>query len=108
VLQGNVTSIAIPPAEELPRLTQQVLQENRLDVLEHPAANPLAGIGLAAGKIKHVIYIIKENRTYDQVLGDLPQGNGEASLVLFGRKITPNQHALAERLRAARQLICQR
>jgi len=45
--------------------------------------------------IKHVFYIIKENRTYDQVLGDMPEGNGDAGLVLFGEKITPNQHALA-------------
>ena len=47
-------------------------------------------------KIKHVFYIIKENRTYDQVLGDMPQGNGDPSLVQFGREATPNQHALAE------------
>ena len=46
--------------------------------------------------IKHVFYIIKENRTYDQVLGDLPMGNGDTSLCLFGEKITPNQHALAK------------
>jgi phospholipase C len=46
--------------------------------------------------IRHVIYIIKENRTYDQVLGDLPQGDGDPSLVLFGRAVTPNHHALAE------------
>jgi len=45
--------------------------------------------------IKYVFYIIKENRTYDQVLGDMPEGNGDTSLVLFGEKITPNQHALA-------------
>jgi hypothetical protein len=45
---------------------------------------------------KHVFYIIKENRTYDQVLGDLPQGNGDPALVQFGREVTPNQHALAE------------
>ncbi len=44
--------------------------------------------------IKHVFYIIKENRTYDQVLGDIPEGNGDTSLVLFGEKITPNQHKL--------------
>jgi hypothetical protein len=44
-----------------------------------------------------VIYVVKENRTYDQVLGDLPQGNGDKSLVLFPREVTPNQHALAER-----------
>ncbi len=46
--------------------------------------------------IKYVFYIVKENRTYDQVLGDLPQGNGDPGLVLFGERITPNQHALAK------------
>jgi YVTN family beta-propeller protein len=46
---------------------------------------------------EHVIYIVKENRTYDQVLGDLPQADGDTSLVLFGRDVTPNHHALAER-----------
>ncbi|HZH36811.1 MAG TPA: YncE family protein, partial [Flavisolibacter sp.] len=45
--------------------------------------------------IKYVFYIIKENRTYDQVLGDIPEGNGDTSLVLFGERITPNQHKLA-------------
>lgn len=59
------------------------------------AGNP---IPLKVGEpspIKYVFYIIKENRTYDQVLGDMPEGNGDTSLVLFGEKITPNQHALA-------------
>lgn len=46
--------------------------------------------------IKYVFYIIKENRTYDQVLADIPGGNGDTSLLLFGRKYTPNQHKLAE------------
>jgi YVTN family beta-propeller protein len=46
--------------------------------------------------IKHVFYIVKENRTYDQILGDIPAGNGDSSLTLFGEKITPNQHALAK------------
>jgi hypothetical protein len=45
---------------------------------------------------KHVLYIIKENRTYDQVFGDMPQGDGDPSLVHFGREVTPNHHALAE------------
>jgi hypothetical protein len=49
----------------------------------------------ANGPIKHVLYIVKENRTYDQVLGDMKQGNGDASLVLFGEKVTPNLHKLA-------------
>jgi YVTN family beta-propeller protein len=48
-----------------------------------------------ASPIRHVLYIIKENRTYDQVLGDMPQGNGDASLALFGEQITPNHHKLA-------------
>jgi DNA-binding beta-propeller fold protein YncE len=47
--------------------------------------------------LRHVIYVLKENRTYDQVLGDLPQGDGDTALVLFGRDVTPNTHALAER-----------
>lgn len=46
---------------------------------------------------KHVLYIIKENRTYDQVFGDMPQGNGDSTLCFFGREVTPNHHALAER-----------
>lgn len=48
------------------------------------------------GPIKYVFYVIKENRTYDQVLGDVKEGNGDPRLVLFGEKITPNQHALAK------------
>ncbi len=46
--------------------------------------------------IEHVVYVIKENRTYDQIFGDLSQGNGDPKLCNFGRRITPNQHALAE------------
>jgi YVTN family beta-propeller protein len=97
VLEGNVIAVNIPSDKELAEATEEVLKENRLDVLTRPQTNPLADIGLAAGKIKHVMYIIKENRTYDQILGDMPQGNGDPSLVLFGRDVTPNQHALAER-----------
>jgi DNA-binding beta-propeller fold protein YncE len=97
VLVGNVTSVRIPRERDLRQLTEQVIADNRLDRLEGPRPNPLADIGLAAGKIKHVIYIVKENRTYDQVLGDLARGNGDPSLTLFGRDVTPNQHALAER-----------
>ena len=75
-----------------------MLENNRLDAeVRERGENPLKDIGLQAGKIKHVIYIVKENRTYDQVLGDLPQGNGDPKLRLFGREVTPNQHAMAER-----------
>jgi hypothetical protein len=47
-------------------------------------------------RIKHVIYLVKENRTYDQVLGDLDRGNGDPTLVDFGQEITPNYHAIAK------------
>lgn len=56
--------------------------------------------------IKHVIYIIKENRTYDQVFGDLPQGNGDPRLTIFGRRVTPNQHKIAEEFVLFDNLYC--
>jgi YVTN family beta-propeller protein len=97
LLEGNVQLLSIPDEAELGRLTQTVLSNNRLDTLEHEPPNPLAKLGLKAGKITHILYIVKENRTYDQVLGDLPQGNGDPTLCIFGRDVTPNLHALAER-----------
>lgn len=60
------------------------------------SGNPIPSKVGDPSPIKYVFYIIKENRTYDQVLGDVPQGNGDTSLVLFGENITPNQHALAK------------
>jgi YVTN family beta-propeller protein len=51
----------------------------------------------ANGPIRHVFFILKENRTYDQVLGDVPGANGDAALAWFGKKVTPNEHALAMR-----------
>jgi len=62
-----------------------------------PAASPGATIVRAGGPIQHVIYVVKENRTYDQVLGDLAQADGDASLTSFGAAITPNEHAIARR-----------
>ena len=59
-----------------------------------------------ASEIKHVIYIIKENRTYDQEFGDLPKANGDPKLVLFGEKVTPNQHALAKQYVILDNLYC--
>jgi YVTN family beta-propeller protein len=56
-------------------------------------------VGSQSRKIKHVIYVIKENRTYDQVFGDIPDGRGDPSLALFGEAITPNHHALAKNSR---------
>jgi len=56
--------------------------------------------------IKHVIYIIKENRTYDQVFGDIPRGNGDPGLVMFGKDVTPNHHKLAEEFVLLDNLYC--
>lgn len=58
--------------------------------------NPIPTTKGQMSPIKYVFYVIKENRTYDQVLGDIPEGNGDTSLVLFGERITPNLHALAK------------
>jgi YVTN family beta-propeller protein len=66
-------------------------RDEQLDDAGTPAGNPVR----PNGPIKHVLYIVKENRTYDQVLGDMKEGNGEASLVIFGEKVTPNLHKLA-------------
>ncbi len=69
-------------------------KENEL-VTEGEANNPIPSKVGGASPIKHVFYILKENRTYDQVFGDMPEGNGDTSLCLFGEKYTPNQHKLA-------------
>ena len=60
----------------------------------------------AGSPIKHILYIIKENRTYDQVFGDMPKGNGDARLAIFGKQITPNQHALADQYVLLDNLYC--
>ncbi len=93
IIKGTVSTIPVPDAATLAMLTAQSLKNNRI------TADPVktAREALSNPGIEHVIYIVKENRTYDQVLGDLPQGNGDPSLTLFGRDVTPNQHALAER-----------
>lgn len=56
--------------------------------------------------IKHIIYVIRENRTYDQVLGDLPQGNGDPRITIFGRSVTPNAHKIAEEYVLFDNLYC--
>ncbi len=85
----------------LPQWTAEVLESNRMKAAAEKiqfASGVDAGSG--SGPIKHVIYIIKENRTYDQILGDLKQsgravGNGDASLAMYGEDVTPNEHKLA-------------
>ena len=86
---------------ELAELTQTRAGERPAHAALLPPGEPAEGhCSLTSDKpkkIRHVIYIVKENRTYDQVLGDLPQGNGDPNRCIFGRDVTPNLHALAER-----------
>ena len=93
ILEGAVASLDL--SQELGTLkesTEQVLENNRANGYAEAAAKAFRNPG-----IRHVVYVVKENRTYDQVLGDLPKGNNDPSLTLFGRDVTPNQHALVER-----------
>jgi len=63
------------------------------------SSSPKIGLAKAAKQqIKHIFYIVRENRTYDQVMGDLPKANGDANLTLFGRDVTPNGHNIASNL----------
>ena len=94
-------SIIEQPSEEAMGVYSKMVYENTPYNKEKEttaAGEPGNPIPMKLGEpspVKYVFYIIKENRTYDQVLGDMPEGNGDSELVLFGEKITPNQHALA-------------
>lgn len=91
-LRGSLSVIDLARAmADLAALTQRVVKANNWD---HTA--PATRIP----PFEHVIYVIRENRTYDQVLGDLSTADGDTSLVYFGRRITPNAHAIAERFGA--------
>jgi DNA-binding beta-propeller fold protein YncE len=91
---GKTGILGFPTDRELADMTAvadaQLRPSNPLDA---PPGTPLA----PNGPIQHVFYIVKENRTYDQVLGDDPRGDGDPSLTLFGDHYTPNTHALARR-----------
>ena len=84
-----------PPAPAtLAKLTRQVAANNRYAARSH-AGEGEETMAFLRAHIRHVIYIVKENRTYDQVLGDLEVGDGDPKLTVFGRAMTPNQHAIA-------------
>ncbi|MBX3426636.1 MAG: phosphoesterase [Pirellulales bacterium] len=101
---GSVSMVPLPDEETLAQLSQRVALNQRAPRIAEARLpprpdQPPRAIPRRIGEpslIKHVVYVIKENRTYDQVLGDLPQGNGDPQLCVFGRRITPNQHKLAE------------
>jgi YVTN family beta-propeller protein len=100
---GTLSILKIPSEQELKQLTDKALFNIRYPLIEQaflpPRANiPPRPVPERTGEpsvFKHVVYIIKENRTYDQVLGDMKEGNGDESLCVFGEKVTPNHHKLA-------------
>ncbi|MBY0482623.1 MAG: phosphoesterase [Chitinophagaceae bacterium] len=101
---ASVSIIPIPDAKDLEIYTQQVIQLNLANRVEQMQLAPRENIAALPvperlgepSVFKHVIYIIKENKTYDQVFGDLPRGRNDSTLCVFGEKVTPNQHALAK------------
>jgi len=103
LFKGSMSIIPTPDEAKLAAYSRQVYANTPYTLRKTELADSTAPgfpIPMRAGQtspIKYVFYVIKENRTYDQVLADVPGGRGDTSLLLFGRKITPNQHALAER-----------
>jgi YVTN family beta-propeller protein len=97
-LTGYLSIVTVPDKRHLRQLTQQVVQN-------FPNAQPTVEEAEHAEqvrrnvfpRIRHVLYIIRENRTYDQVLGDLREGNGDPALTLFGEHVTPNAHRMAQK-----------
>lgn len=100
---GSITLLPPVTAHELELLSAQVDTNMRRPAIEAALAPPRRGRRPVAiperigepSLIQHVVYVIKENRTYDQVLGDMPEGDGDPTLCIYGQEITPNQHALA-------------
>jgi DNA-binding beta-propeller fold protein YncE len=99
---GSLSLVPLPAAADLPKLSETVQRNLRRDAIMQArlparAGQPVRTIPERSGepsRIKHVVYVIKENRSYDQVLGALGRGNGDPSLCIFGEAVTPNQHKL--------------
>jgi len=100
LMEGSLSFIPLPDEKKLVEYSQQVFSNTPYkheQLLNVPFTNESA-IPHKVGQpspIKYVFYIIKENRTYDQVFGDMKEGNGDSSLCIFGEKVTPNHHKLA-------------
>ena len=107
ILTGHVSLVDAPDEKQLSTYTRQVL--NNTPAAKKPAeltADERRMYDQTFSRIKHVLYIIKENRTYDQVFGDIPEGNGDAKLAMFGERITPNAHKMARQWVLLDNLYC--
>jgi hypothetical protein len=101
LFKGTLSIINAPTDKQLSTYSQLVYRntpytKDKETKSKGETGNPIPMNVGDKSPIKYVFYIIKENRTYDQVLGDIKQGNGDSSLVLFGEKVTPNQHKVAK------------
>ncbi|MFO0914831.1 MAG: alkaline phosphatase family protein [Pirellulales bacterium] len=111
---GSLSMVPVPTDAQLAVYSRQAAlnlrQPRILQTMLPPRENqPARAIPERIGEpslIRHVVYIIKENRTYDQVFGSLEQGNGDASLCIFGSTVTPNQHKLAQEFGLLDNLYC--
>ncbi|HEY2446934.1 MAG TPA: hypothetical protein VGI20_14455 [Rhizomicrobium sp.] len=92
---AGLLSLPVPRTDDYHALTATVSANNGFGTRTEKSDESV--MAALRRRIRHVIYIVKENRTYDQVLGDLGRGNGDASLALFGAAVTPNEHALARK-----------
>jgi DNA-binding beta-propeller fold protein YncE len=102
--KAGLQAIPVPNRKDLAWLTKKVAANDFLDTVPNPQDEQT--MAALRQHIKHVIYIIKENRTYDQLLGDLDRGNGDPALAEFGQIITPNQHRLAEQFVDLDNILC--
>jgi YVTN family beta-propeller protein len=101
--RGSITKVPVPDALALARYTTQVRADGRVPQILRALERAQTGAAPVPvprrpgdpSVFEHVVYVIKENRTYDQVLGDLKEGNGDPSLCIYGEAVTPNHHALA-------------
>ncbi|MDB5312563.1 MAG: Phosphoesterase family protein, partial [Gemmataceae bacterium] len=115
-LSGALSIVPVPDEKQLKEYTAQVYKncpysDSQLTSAPHPVKTAIPTRVGDPSPIKYVIYILKENRTYDQVFGDLaagptPRGNGDPSLCMFPRKVTPNHHKLAEEFVLLDNLYC--
>ncbi|HEY8640206.1 MAG TPA: alkaline phosphatase family protein [Solirubrobacterales bacterium] len=94
IVRGDSGILDFPSDRTIRRLTPDVDRQ----IVPTDSESPPAGTPIRpGGPIKHVFYVVRENRTYDQVLGDDPRGDGDPNLTVFGEHVTPNLHALAQR-----------
>jgi YVTN family beta-propeller protein len=110
-LSGALSIVSVPDEKQLAAYTVTVYRncpysDKLLTASPHPDKTVIPSKPGEPSPIKYVIYIIKENRTYDQVFGAMKEGNGDPSLVMFGEKITPNHHKLAREFVLLDNLYC--